>query len=262
MSVSIDTLIQTLERIAPLQGAADWDNVGLLLRGTRPVRSVGLCIDLTPAVWAELSDHDAIIAYHPPIFRGIKRLDGSTPQQNTLLEAIRKGTHIYAPHTALDAAVDGMGAWLAAAMAPPSALRSLRPIQPSTVDPAVGIGRRAQLISPITLQDSLPRIKSWLGLSHVRVAGDLEAPRSSVAVCPGSGGSVLSGLHDVDVWITGELGHHEVLAHVATGGAVVLTDHTNCERGFLPHYAARLRDLLPGVSIACSTVDRDPLAVY
>ena len=261
MSISIETLTQTLEAIAPLQGAAEWDNVGLLLRGTRAIRSVGLCIDLTPAVWAELSAHDAIIAYHPPIFRGLKRLDGATPQQEVLLAVLRQGTHLYAPHTALDAAVDGMGAWLAAAIAPPSALRDLRPILPSAFDPAVGMGRRARLAQPTTLRDCLPRIKQWLGLAHVRVAGDLDRPRASVAVCPGSGGTVLRGLQDVDVLITGELGHHDVLAHVAGGGAVVLTDHTNCERGFLPHYADRLRDRLPGLTVQRSAIDRDPLVV-
>ena len=262
MGISIKTLTQTLETIAPLQGAAEWDNVGLLLRGTRDIRSVGLCIDLTPPVWEELSDSDAIIAYHPPIFRGLKRLDGATPRQQTLLAAIRRGIHLYAPHTALDAAVDGMSAWLAAAIAPSSTLRELRPIQPSAFDPAVGMGRRAQLAQPVTLRDSLPRIKRWLGLEHVRIAGDLDRPRTSVAVCPGSGGSVLRGLHDVDVLITGELGHHEVLAHVSGGGAVVLTDHTNCERGFLPHYAEMLRSRLPEITIQHAVMDRDPLAVF
>jgi hypothetical protein len=42
---------------------------------------------------------------------------------------------------------------------------------------------------------------------------------------------------------------------------VVLTDHTNCERGYLPHYAARIRSACPDVTVVVSTVDRDPLQV-
>lgn len=261
MAHTIDQLVTALETLAPLAGAAEWDNVGLLLRGTRPISTVGVCIDLTPPVWAELADCDAIVAYHPPIFGGLKRLDGRTPRQRTLLAAVRGGVHVYAPHTALDAAVDGMGDWLAAALAPEVDLVHLRPVVPAAHDPQVGVGRRAELARARSVREMLPRIKDWLGLEHVRVAGDLDAPRRSLAVCPGSGGSVLRGLADVGVLLTGEMGHHEVLAHVAAGGAVVLTDHTHCERGYLPLYADRLRAELAGLEVRVSTTDDDPLRV-
>jgi len=260
---SVDCMVAALEAIAPTRAAAKWDNVGLLLRGDRPVRRIGVCIDLTAPVWRELSSAnvDAIVAYHPPIFRGLKRLTGASPRERTLLAALRSGVHVYAPHTALDSAVGGMGDWLAQAIAPRAELVDPRPVEPVDWNPAVGVGRRAELITPLALGDCLDRIKSWLGLSHVRVAGDLSAPRRSLAVCPGSGGSVLRGLGDVDLLLTGEMGHHEVLAHVAAGGAVVLTDHTHCERGYLPLYADRIRSGLPGVDVLVSQVDDDPLRV-
>jgi len=261
VGITIEGLVSQLEGIAPLTGAADWDNVGLLVQGTRPIRTVGLTIDLTPTVWAELADCDAIVSYHPPIFRGLQRLDGSTPRQQTLLALIRAGIHLYAPHTALDAAPEGMGDWLAAAFGPPDRLQNLRPVQPLPHDPRAGIGRRAELVAPQSLASLLPHVKKWLGLPHLRVAGDLSRPCRSVAVCPGSGGSVLAGLQEVDILLTGEMGHHEVLAHVAAGGAVVLTDHTNCERGYLPHYAERIRRACPGLDLRVSTVDHDPLRV-
>lgn len=262
MPLPIDHVTSALERIAPLHGAAEWDNTGLLLRGTRPVARVGLCIDLTPPVEAELGDCDLIVAYHPPIFRGLKRLDGHSPRQQTLLRLIRAGVHLYSPHTALDAARGGMGDWLIEAVADVELLHDCRPIQPSALDPSSGIGRRAELASPQSLESMLPRIKSWLGLRHLRLAGDRSRLRRSVAVCPGSGGGVFKGLGDVDVLLTGELGHHEVLAHVEGGGAVVLTDHTNCERGYLPQYAVRIGAECPELEIVVSTVDSDPLTVW
>ena len=87
MARTIESLVAVLEEIAPLAGAAEWDNTGLLLRGTRAITRLGLCIDLTGPVFAELSDCDAIVAYHPPIFRGLKRLDGSTPRTSQLSKA-------------------------------------------------------------------------------------------------------------------------------------------------------------------------------
>lgn len=261
MSISLDSFVAVLEHIAPLDGAADWDNTGLLLRGTRPIGKVGLCIDLTVPVFDELHDCDAIVAYHPPIFRGLKRLDGSTPRQQTLLRALRQGVHVYSPHTALDAAPGAMGDWLLEAFGDPGSLLARRPIQPAAFDPTFGVGRMARFAVPRALRELLPGIKTWLGLSKIRCAGDLDAPRESVAVCPGSGGSVLAGRHEVDILLTGELGHHEVLAHVEHGGAVVLTDHTNCERGYLPQYAARIERACPDLTVVVSSVDRDPLSV-
>ncbi len=42
---------------------------------------------------------------------------------------------------------------------------------------------------------------------------------------------------------------------------VVLTEHTNCERGFLRVLAGRLQAPFPDVEVRCSAVDADPLVV-
>ena len=256
------TVLQALETIAPLRGAANWDNVGLLIKGTRPIRRVGVCIDLTPAVLDELmaADVDFIVAYHPTLFRGLKRITGATAIENTLLQVIRAGIHLYAPHTALDAAVDGMADWLAEAIVHPSQAHQHRPIAPVDWDPRVGVGRQGVLDAPVSVRQLVPRIKAWLGIDHLRVAGDIDAPRTTYAVCPGAGGSVLGPLSDTDLLLTGEMGHHEVLAAVARGATVVLTDHTHCERGFLMRYAARIHTST-GLDVLVSAVDTDPLSV-
>jgi putative NIF3 family GTP cyclohydrolase 1 type 2 len=64
-----------------------------------------------------------------------------------------------------------------------------------------------------------------------------------------------------DLLITGEMRHHDVLAKVASGAAVVLTDHTNTERGYLPILARRLERGLSGVTVVVSRCDVDPLRV-
>ena len=257
---SLHAALAALERIAPLAAAGDWDNVGLLLSGTRPVQRVGLCIDLTEPVLDELeaADVDLIVSYHPPIFRGLKRITGASGLERSVLRLVRAGRHLYAPHTALDAAAGGMAAWLAGAL---GEVTDLAPIEPAAHDASVGAGRRGRLATPQPLRALLDGLRATLGVPHLRVAGDLDRPRTTFAVCPGSGGSVFAGLPPTDLLVTGEWSHHDVLAAVARGAAVVLTDHTNCERGFLPHYAARLSDALPGVTVVRSVVDADPLRV-
>lgn len=254
------TVLAAFESLAPLRAAGSWDNVGLLLEGTRPVRRVGLCIDLTEPVLDELeaAEVDLVYAYHPLIFKGLQRITSSTGIERSVLRLIRAGRHLFCPHTSLDAAVGGMGDWLAGAL---GAVEQVAPIEPVAWDPAVGTGRKGRLATPTSLRALLPGIREALGIEKLRAAGDLDAPRTSFAVCPGSGGSVFRGMAQVDLLLTGELGHHEVLAQVAAGGAVVLTDHTNCERGFLRVLQPRLEAALPGVGFVRSGVDADPLVV-
>lgn len=104
-------VLAALDRRAPLRHAAEWDNVGLLLgRADWPARRALLAIDLTDAVAREALQRrcDLLLLYHPPIFKGLKRVttdaDGPTSLLPDLLAA-RIGA--IALHTALDAAPGG-----------------------------------------------------------------------------------------------------------------------------------------------------------
>lgn len=266
MERSLEPVLAVLNELAPLRLAAKWDNVGLVLEGTRPVREVILCIDLTESVFAEARERgaDLIVAYHPPIFKGLKRLTGGTPQGRVLLGALREGISVYSPHTALDAATGGMCDWLLESFGVP--FTDSAPIEPDLADPAVGAGRRAVLTSPRPLTDVVVSIKEHLRLPHVRVASppdqSIRALVSEVAVCPGAGGSVFASLGSADLILTGEMRHHDVLAWAAQGTTVVLTDHTNTERGYLLRLADRLSRALPQLSVGCAATDVDPLVVW
>lgn len=114
--MNVDQIISLLERLAPLEYAADWDNVGLLIGSRRwPVTKIMLTIDLTEAVLKEAisSEAEMIIAYHPPIFAPIKSITDSTDRSQIILEVARAGVAVYCPHTALDAAPGGVSDWLA-----------------------------------------------------------------------------------------------------------------------------------------------------
>jgi len=105
-----------MEQIAPLAHAESWDNVGELVRGrTDHIDRILLTIDLTLPVLEEAIDAEAdtVLAYHPPIFEPLKRLDGVTPTSSIVLGTIRAGIRVYSPHTALDAAQGGVNDWLA-----------------------------------------------------------------------------------------------------------------------------------------------------
>ncbi|MBK8976149.1 MAG: Nif3-like dinuclear metal center hexameric protein [Planctomycetes bacterium] len=117
MATPLTTIVDVLQQLAPLQLAEDWDNVGLLLdpEPQRRVRAALLTIDLTEPVLDEAlaARCELIVAYHPPIFRPLKRLAAASPGERVVLRAARAGLTIYSPHTALDACPGGVNDWLA-----------------------------------------------------------------------------------------------------------------------------------------------------
>lgn len=258
--------------------------MGLLAQAPVPRNDGGvfLAIDLSPAVADELlerGDISVAVVYHPVIFRPTKSITMADPLQRSILRCIAAGIHLYCPHTTLDACRGGINDWLIAGlahaweMAPPARGSLLnatlaaagRIVCPSERDASVGVGRATTLTTPCSFEVLVQRAKALLQVPYVQVARApgvrADALVHSLAVCAGSGGSVLRACTDVDVWVTGEMGHHEVLAANARGVSVILANHTNTERQYLadvlrPRLAA---DLPVGVHV--SQVDADPLQV-
>lgn len=86
-----------------------------------------------------------------------------------------------------------------------------------------------------------------------------------MAVCAGSGGSVFKGMNlsGVDLVVTGEMSHHDVLELNQKNVSVLLTEHSNSERGFLTVLKKMLEDrrIDDSLEYLVSQVDKDPLYV-
>jgi dinuclear metal center YbgI/SA1388 family protein len=123
-------LSSALDAIAPFSLAAEWDNVGLLAgRPDWPVRRALLTIDLSDAVAREclVRRAGAVVAYHPPIFRGIRSVGPRAEAPTTLLaDLLAARVSILAVHTALDAAVGGTNDVLLDALE----IEERRPLEP------------------------------------------------------------------------------------------------------------------------------------
>lgn len=153
---------------------------------------------------------------------------------------------------------------------------------------AVGAGRRIALDHPLTLEDLAKRLRNHLRPQGGGAARSSEpkdriliapAERSGggadlsevartelverIGVVPGSGGELaMEALHDgCQVFVTGEMKHHEVRAAVSSGLSVILAGHTQTERGYLPILAQRLQAALSGVSLQVSLDDRPPAVI-
>lgn len=105
MAVTVGSVAQTVEEIAPKYWAEEWDNVGLLVGNMADkVERVLLALDGTPEVVAEAMELKAqlIIAHHPLMFRPLKNLRSDNPQAQVPLQLLKQGISYYAAHTNLD----------------------------------------------------------------------------------------------------------------------------------------------------------------
>lgn len=268
MAVPLSEWITALEAIAPLDLAASWDNVGLLIEpALAPGHSIEralLAIDFTPLVLAEAQETEAqvVVAYHPPIFAPLRRLTQRDPREQLVAATIVAGIAIYSPHTALDAVPGGVNDWLADGLGP-GTRRVIEPASLEGLPAASGQGRLVELDAPVSLDELAGRVKRHLGLARVRIARAARhrsgEPLRTIALCPGAGGSVVAGA-TADVALTGEMRHHDVLASLLLGRSVLLTEHSHSERGYLPRLRERLLEQLPpGVEVVVSGSDREPL---
>lgn len=264
------SFLAVMHAVAPLELAETWDNVGLLIAAEpRELRRVLLTIDLTEEVVEEGLEHqvDAIVAYHPPIFAGLKRIVSADPLGRMVTRLISNNVLVYSPHTALDAVPGGVNDWLAAAF-PNSSKRAIIPNESPTIgtlfpDQAVGQGRVLSLQETMHLDEIIPLLKQHLRLAHLRVSCasvHRHGAISSVALCAGSGGPVVTSC-EADLYLTGEMRHHDVLASKAKGTSVILTDHTNTERGYLPLLEEQIRRRCSDLDVRVSARDHDPLSI-
>ena len=102
---TVSEIATALDTFAPAQTAADWDNVGLLLGD--PAAAVGrvmTCLTVTPDVVDEAvgAGVNLIVAHHPILFRGAKRLTADRDDGRVVLPLARAGVAVYSPHTAFD----------------------------------------------------------------------------------------------------------------------------------------------------------------
>jgi dinuclear metal center YbgI/SA1388 family protein len=128
-----------------------------------------------------------------------------------------------------------------------------------------GPGRRLLLDQPATLATLAERLKKFLGIQVVNVAnvggvGAEDRPIKRIGVCPGSGASLAAAASadGCEVFVTGEMKHHEMLDAINSGMSLVIAGHTNTERGYLPRLGRRLQKKLPGIKTMLSEADRSP----
>lgn len=268
MEARISDIIDLMEVIAPSRLAEEWDNVGLQV-GARdwPVRSIWVSLDPRPDVVAQAvrAGIDLLITHHPLLFKPLRSIDPSTPVGSIVARALSSGTAIYAAHTNLDSAVDGLNDLLARTIG----LTDLRPLAENQRDAdnkgPEGLGRVGRLERPADLETFAGRIDKTLRLEGAgRISGRPDIRVEKVAVCSGSGSSLMRRFLDSDaqVYVTGDLRYHDALDAQDADRGLVDIGHFASEAivvGMLVRRLSKMaEDAGMSISIEPCFIQRDP----
>lgn len=214
--MKIKEIIAEIERYAPRENAAEWDNVGLLVGNDEDeCTGVVVCLDCTLQTVREAADNgcNLIVTHHPFIFRPVRDLVTTKAQTRTAAELFRNNVNVYSAHTNLDTADGGIGMALVRMFGGKNPVRE-------------GFGFYAEV--PETTAGELARkVADVLGDPTVKVCGkDNEVKR--IYVISGSGGddeSLALAEKNADVLVTGEVKHHVATAAAQDGFAVIEYSH-------------------------------------
>lgn len=114
--MKISDIIQVIETFAPLRYQEGYDNAGLLFGNPNwEVTNVLLTLDTTEAVIDEAIEKgcNLIIAHHPIVFGGLKKITGRNYVERVAIKAIKNDIAVYAAHTNLDNVRNGVSRMLA-----------------------------------------------------------------------------------------------------------------------------------------------------
>lgn len=230
----ISNFTEKMQQIAPRELKMDYDNVGLLIGPEKQeIRRVLVALDCTSVTAKEAIEWgaDLMLTHHPVFFRGTKRIAPDDPATAGAYMLIRHGIGLFAAHTNLDAAEDGVNYALAEALG----VRNAVPMEPD------GLGRIGTLAAPVSFGTFAKTVEEKLNTA-VRISGEIDRIISRVAVIGGAAGEYAQAAHDAgaDVFVTGECRHHEALYAREAGICLIDAGHYETEKTVLNRLIGRL----------------------
>ncbi|MCI8299256.1 MAG: Nif3-like dinuclear metal center hexameric protein [Lachnospiraceae bacterium] len=255
-------IISLLEEQSPESFACEWDNVGLLVGDfQQEVNSIYIAVDATEETISEAVEEkaDLLLTHHPLIFKGLKKVNTEDFTGKRIIQLIQNHISCYAMHTNFD--VKGM-ADLAAERMSLTDCQVLEETWQGEEGPE-GIGRVGLLPEEVSLSACISLVKQAFSVNTVKVFGMMNQNVQKVALCPGSGKSVIGRAlrAGAEVLVTGDIDHHEGIDAAAQGLAVIDAGHYGVEKLFIPYMAQYLKDKTKGIRITGQPVKQPFLFV-
>jgi len=225
-----------IEAWAPLSIQEPWDNAGFCVGWPQTqVKGVLLCLDVTRTVVEEALSLgvNMIISHHPLIFQGLKQLCEQSEVAKIVSKAIRHDVVIYSAHTNADKVTTGVSRVLADKLGLQN-IEILKPDNESVTDISAGLGMVGDLDSPQDVHTFFDKVKQLFQLPCLRVGPICMPVIQRVAVCGGSGSSLIPVAMErrADVFLSGDISYHH---YFSTEGKMMIADmgHYESEIGII-----------------------------
>ncbi len=195
----VNKIIKRIEEFAPLTTMQAWDNSGWQINlGIEDTKKILVALDVTPSTVDEAIDKkcDLILSHHPVFFTSIKSIHSPY-----IIKAIQNNIQIYSAHTNLDIAQGGVSEYLA------------EKCGFKDLDTAFEFIKYKQFRKEENFSKLISTLKTIFSLPSVRVVNSKRKTYRSIAFCSGSGAEYIQDLEKIgiDVFITGDLKHHQAL---------------------------------------------------
>lgn len=235
--MEIRELIDKLCEKYPLDLQEDWDNSGLQIGNLdNELKNVLISLDLEEegVDMAIENDCNLIITHHPYLFNGTKSIDFTDSFYNRLEKVIKNDISVFAMHTNLDIAADGLNDNLCQIL-------DIQKAQVLELDKDLGLGRYGE-IEKTKAKDFARKVKEILKANELVCYGDMEKEISKVAVCGGAGSSLFDDaiIQGCDLMITGDVSYHMGMDYANRGLIIIDPGHFASEN----HVIYKLENIL------------------
>ncbi len=195
----VSKIIKKIEEFAPVSTMQKWDNSGWQINlGIDKTKKILLALDVTPSTVDEACEKhcDLILSHHPVFFSSIKTIDAPY-----IIKAIKNNIQVYSAHTNLDIAQGGVSEYLA------------EKCGFNELDTAFEFIKYKKFDEEKNFSKLISVLKTIFSLPSLRVVNSRRKSYSSIAFCSGSGAEYIQELEKIgiDVFITGDLKHHQAL---------------------------------------------------
>lgn len=249
--MKLERIIEFMEETAPKAVAMEYDNVGLLVgRLEKDVTKVLVSLDCTIEVVNEAKEKgcELVVCHHPVMFSKVNKITDETCEGEMLLCAIENNIAVFAAHTNLDFAEGGLNDYF------------LEKLGYKAVDTIAENEGRIFEAEGISVKELCEKIKRTFDVPRLRVAGDIEREVMRGALCTGSGKSLLKeAVEKADVYITGDMGHHDILSLVCEGCCYIEISHYDSEKIAMDLLEKKLGEKFGELTVFKSQENKNPL---
>ncbi len=257
--LKVKDIAEVIENFAPPTLQESYDNAGLQVGNPEMIVSAALlCLDVTEDIVDEAIQRSCnlIISHHPLIFKGLKEITGKTAIERIVIHAIRDNIAIYAAHTNLDSAWEGVSHEIAHSLG----LTDIKVLEPKPGNDKCGLGVIGK-IKPVPKLEFLRKVKDTFNVKSLRYSDRWSGlVIKKVAVCGGSGASLIPEAikEGADVIVTGDVKYHDFTEY---GYDIIIADigHFESELCTKEIFSRIIREKYPDFVTYFSETEKNPI---